>query len=77
MKNPDDENRGLKKVSVFMERLWLAIAIVSLVVVCYFFITEGVNARTIQYLVFPGIAGIMYAFRATFRKRFENRNSQD
>jgi hypothetical protein len=77
MNTPDNENRGLKKVSLFMERLWLAIAIISLVAVFYFFLTEGVNARTMQYLVFPGIAGIMYAFRATFRKRFENRNSQD
>ena len=56
-----------------MERLWLAVAIISLGIVFYFFATNGVNGITLQYLVFPGIAGIMYGFRYTFRKRLEGR----
>lgn len=77
MKEPDKNNNRLRKVSIVMERFWLALAILSLIVVFYFFAVDGVNSRTIQFLVFPGLAGIMYAFRATFRKRFENRNPPD
>jgi hypothetical protein len=56
-----------------MERLWLVIAIASLLVVFYFFAVDGINRITLQYLVFPGIAGVMYGFRYTFRKRLEGR----
>ncbi len=61
----------MRKVSLFMERLWLAVAIVSLLIVFYFFAVNGVNEVTLQYLVFPALAGLMYGFRYTFRKRLE------
>lgn len=54
-----------------MEKFWLVIAIASLLGVFYFFIVEGVNRQTLTYLIFPALAGAMYAFRVTFRKRFE------
>lgn len=57
-----------------MEKFWLIIAIVSLLGVFYFFVVEGVNRQTLTYLVFPALAGAMYAFRVTFRKRFERNN---
>jgi len=58
-----------------MERFWLAIAIASLAVVSYFFVVDGVNRVTLQYLVFPALAGLMYAFRSTFRKRMDKQDS--
>jgi len=54
-----------------MEKIWLVIAIASLLGVFYFFIVDGVNRQTLAYLIFPALAGAMYAFRVTFRKRFE------
>jgi len=62
------------KVSKFMEKFWLAIALISLLVVFYFFLTEGVNRTTLSYLIFPALAGTMYGFRYAFRKRFERDN---
>ena len=71
-KNSQDEKSSFTKVSLVMEKVWLFIAIATLVVVFYFFVIEGVNRQTLSYLVFPALAGAMYAFRKTFRKRFES-----
>jgi hypothetical protein len=68
--NPKDPSK-FSKVSLVMEKFWLVIAIASLLGVFYFFIVEGVNRQTLTYLIFPALAGAMYAFRVTFRKRFE------
>ncbi len=68
------DNNKMRKISIVMERFWLALAIVSLAVVIYFFLVDGVNRITLQYLVFPALAGLMYGFRATFRRRNEGRN---
>ena len=68
--NPKDPSK-FSKVSLVMEKFWLVIAIVSLLVVFYFFVVKGVNGETLTYLIFPALAGAMYAFRITFRKRFE------
>ncbi len=65
----------MRKVSIWMERFWLAIAVLSLLVVLYIFVVEGVDRRTLQYLIFPLLAGAMYGFRITFRKRLEGRDS--
>lgn len=61
-----------------MEKFWLALAIVSLIVVIYIFITSnGINRENIQYLVFPLLAGVMYGFRKFFRKRMEKMDHID
>jgi len=67
--NPKDQSK-FSKVSLVMEKFWLVISIASLLGVFYFFIVDGVNRQTLTYLVFPALAGSMYAFRVTFRKRF-------
>jgi len=54
-----------------MEKFWLVIAIASLLGVFFVFVVKGVNQQTLTYLIFPALAGAMYAFRVTFRKRFE------
>lgn len=68
--NPKNQSK-FSKVSLVMEKVWLIIAIASLLGVFYFFIVDGVNRQTLTYLIFPALAGAMYAFRITFRKRFE------
>lgn len=71
------DNKRLTKVSKVMELFWLAVAIVSLVVVIYIFILDrGINGENAQFLVFPVLAGVMYGFRAGFRKRME-KNMQE
>jgi hypothetical protein len=70
----EKDNDKMRKISIVMERFWLALAIASLAVVIYFFLVDGVNRVTLQYLVFPALAGLMYGFRATFRRRHEKRN---
>jgi hypothetical protein len=70
--NDNPKNRSkFSKVSLVMEKFWLVIAIASLLGVFYFFVVDGVNRQTLTYLIFPALAGAMYAFRLTFRKRFE------
>lgn len=66
----------MRKVSLLMERFWLLIAIGSFLAVVYIFITEGVDSRTLQYLIFPALAGAMYAFRFMFRKRMEGKDNE-
>jgi uncharacterized membrane-anchored protein len=76
MKNDKDLER-LRKVSLFMEKFWLLIAVVSLVVVIYlYFQPERNKGEVLTYLIFPALAGLMFAFRRTFRKRQE-KNSQN
>jgi hypothetical protein len=70
---PKDQSK-FSKVSLVMEKFWLIIAIASLFGVFYFFIVDGVNRQNLAYLIFPALAGAMYAFRVTFRKRFERNN---
>lgn len=64
----------MRKVSIVMERFWLLIAIGSFAAVLYIFFTEGIDRRTLQYLIFPALAGAMYAFRYLFRKRMEGKD---
>lgn len=71
--HPKNQSK-FSKVSQVMEKFWLVIAIASLLGVFYFFVVDGVNRQTLAYLIFPGLAGAMYAFRVTFRKRFERNN---
>jgi len=72
-KKKSEEKSSFSRVSIVMEKVWLGIAILSLLIVFYFFIVEGVNSGTLSYLVFPALAATMYGFRKTFRKRFESR----
>ena len=72
-KNQKDQSK-FSKVSLVMEKFWMVIAIISLLAVFYFFVVDGVNRQTLAYLIFPALAGAMYAFRLTFRKRFERNN---
>jgi hypothetical protein len=75
MKNQNKRDGSrLKGLSLFMEKLWLVIAIGSLVVVIYLFVVDGINRTNLQYLVFPALAAVMYGFRTTFRKRMEKRD---
>ncbi len=76
MSEQQKHNR-MRKVNIVMERFWLVLAILALLFVIYFFIVDGVNSRTLQYLVFPVLAGVMYGFRVTFRKRLERRDNQN
>ncbi|MEM9051125.1 MAG: hypothetical protein AAGC47_03640 [Bacteroidota bacterium] len=71
-KNKSEEKSSFTKVSLIMEKVWLFVTIATLIIVFYFFVMDGVNRQTLSYLVFPGLAGAMYAFRSTFRKRFES-----
>ncbi len=72
MTDNNRDNKRLNKVSKVMEMFWLVIAILSFVVVIYIYIKDkGINAENAQYLVFPALAGVMYGFRAAFRKRME------
>lgn len=59
-----------------MEKFWLVLAIASFIVVAYLFIADGINRENLQYLVFPTMAGAMYAFRLFVRKRMEHRNDR-
>ncbi len=67
-------NSRLRSVSIWMERFWLLITVVSLIVVIYLMFTEENKKQTLQFLVFPALAGLMYGFRYTFRKRMEGRD---
>ncbi len=69
-----NDNKRLRKISLLMERFWLILAIVSLVVVIYIFATQGIDRRTLQLLIFPVLAGVMYGFRTFFRKRLEGQD---
>lgn len=71
MNRNDKDGKRFSKVSKIMEKFWLAVALISLLVVFYFFATEGVNRTTLSYLIFPALAGTMYGFRYAFRKRFD------
>ena len=72
MTNNKKKNTKLRGISLFMEKFWLALAIISFLAVAYIYISEGeVTRQTAQYLVFPFLAGLMYAFRTIFRKRME------
>lgn len=66
------KNSKLRGMTIFMEKFWLALAIISFLVVAYIYIAEGeVTRQTAQYLVFPFLAGLMYGFRTIFRRRME------
>lgn len=73
----NQDNKRLKTVSKIMEKFWLALAIFTLVAVIVVFINDrGMNEENAQYLVFPALAGVMYAFRKSFRKRLEKNENQ-
>ncbi len=74
MKN-DKNKDAYSKVGRIMEIFWLSLAILSLLVVIYIFFAQGITRANIQYLVFPGMAGAMFAFRYVMRRRME-RNSR-
>lgn len=72
MTNDKKDMNRLKKVSKVMETFWLVVAIGSLLYVLYIMVLEkGINAQNAQFLVIPGLAAIMYGFRAAFRRRME------
>jgi ABC-type bacteriocin/lantibiotic exporter with double-glycine peptidase domain len=60
----------MKKINKIMEAFWLILASVSLIVVVYIIITKGF-LQNLQLLIFPILAGLMFAFRRIFRKRME------
>jgi len=61
-----------------MEKFWLVLAIASLLVVFYIYYQNRNNwsADLLTYLVFPALAGAMYAFRKFMRKRLEKTQGQ-
>jgi hypothetical protein len=71
MNNSPKDKERFSKVSRIMEKVWLVVAIGSLLVVVYFFFDRGINRTTLSYLIFPALAGAMFGFRFAFRKRFE------
>ncbi len=72
MDQQNKKKNNMRGVSLVMEKFWLALAIISLIVVIYIFVTDkGINRENAQYLVFPLLAGLMYGFRTFFRKRME------
>lgn len=72
MDQKNKKKNNIRGVSLVMEKFWLALAIISLIVVIYIFVTDkGINRENAQYLVFPLLAGLMYGFRTFFRKRME------
>lgn len=74
----ENKNKNLRKVTIFMEKFWLALAIISLIVVIYIFITsKGITRENLSYLVFPLLAAMMYGFRKFFRKRMEKMDNID
>jgi hypothetical protein len=76
MKHHNPKPGTLQKLNIFMEKLWMVVAIVALLIVCYFFVVDGVNRTTLSFLVFPALAGIMYGFRYTFRRRLEGHHKK-
>ena len=74
MKN--DNNKGFNKVGRIMEIFWLSLAIVSLLVVVYLYIRDGISGENLQYLVFPFMAGAMFFFRRFMRKKLERNDQQ-
>lgn len=75
MKNKPEGSK-MRKVSIWMERFWLTMALGSLLAVLYIFVTEGADRRTLQFLIFPALAGAMFGFRYTFRKRMEGKKEE-
>ncbi len=74
----EKDQKRFQTVSKVMEKFWLATAIVSFVFVLYvFYQSGGINGQNVQYLVFPLLAGVMYAFRKTFRTRMEKQQKSD
>lgn len=72
MNQQNKKKNNMRSVSLVMEKFWLALAIISLIVVIYIFVNDkGINRQNAQYLVFPLLAGLMYGFRTFFRKRME------
>ncbi len=72
MNRKNKKKNNIRGVSLVMEKFWLALAVISLIVVIYIFVTDkGINRQNAQYLVFPLLAGLMYGFRTFFRKRME------
>ncbi len=74
----EKDQKRFQTVSKVMEKFWLATAIVSLLFVLYvFYESGGINGENVQYLVFPLLAGVMYAFRKSFRTRMEKNQESD
>lgn len=70
-----NSGKRMRNVSIWMERFWLVVALGSLLVVFYLFVVDGVNRNSMQLLIFPALAGLMYGFRLTFRKRMERHDN--
>ena len=64
------------KYNLFMEKLWLVIAIASFVYGVYMVGKEGLIDAGI-YLVFPFIAATLFYLRYYTRKRIEKEKEQD
>ena len=59
-----------------MESFWLIAAIASLVVVLVIMYQRGLQ-ENLQLLIFPLLAGAMFAFRRTFRRRYEKKQNEN
>lgn len=73
MENKNKSDQRLRTFSLIMEKFWLFLAIASLLVVFYIFFQHRNDFKVdyLSYLVFPALAGAMYAFRSIMRKRME------
>jgi uncharacterized membrane protein len=65
----------MTKIHRFMEGFWLLLAIISLIAVTILIFKDGFY-HSAQYLVFPLLAGAMYAFRIAFRKYQEKKERE-
>ena len=70
------KKKPVNKYNKIMEKFWMTVAIVSGIIVIYLMIRDGVVAN-LQLLVFPALAGAMYAFRVSFRKRQEKMDNHN
>jgi len=80
MSNKEDKSyHRMRKFSLIMEKFWLVLAIASLLVVFYIFYQNrnNWNSEMLTYLVFPALAGAMYAFRTFMRKRLEKTQNRE
>lgn len=67
---------NFKKMNNAMKVFWLAIAVVSLIIVVVMGFRDGWD-RWVYYLVFPGIALLMYLFRRFAGNRIADNMEKD
>lgn len=64
----------MENINKALERMWLILSVLALLMAIYFMVTEGVS-EAYYYLIFPAIAGAMYMMRRAIRVRLENSNN--